>query len=119
MKRTYNTFDNLVKNIEGEITLENLLHRRGFFNTGKEQGWNSFEIKEDIEYVYRDIVENLLGGNYKTQKRIIIILDRHGKSLNHWGLARISYDRKKKLWNYTAGADYPNEIKLIRNYLKE
>ena len=113
MKRTYKSLHNLAKNVDGDFTLENLLHKRAKFKTGIEQGWQSFNF-EISEETYQEIAD-LFGGNYTTKKKMINSMKYH--RLNHWGLIRMDYSVKRKQWEYTAGQDYPSELKIIRKYL--
>lgn len=115
MKRTYKNLDNLAKNVENDFTLKNLLHKRAYFKTGKETGWQSFNFEITNE-IYQEIAD-MLGGNSKTKKKMIS--NMKNKVLEHWSLGRIDYSIERKRWEYTAGQDNISEYKEIRKFLSQ
>ncbi len=114
MKRTYKTLESLAKNTNSDLTLEDIKHKRAYFNTGKNKGYCPFNLKMDDSH-YEQIAD-LLGGNVKTKTKIIWTLKN--RQFDHWGLGRIIYSSKRKIWTYCAGQDYPSEITQVRNFIK-
>ena len=98
--------DAIVKN-NGQLNLQILLNRRANFG--------DFTMEEDefinqIDY----IVDEVLGGWKKNKYSLKYQLNN--VPLSHWGFQRIIFNGNR--WQYVAGQDYTNELKQIRNFIK-
>ena len=100
----------IVKN-NGQMNLEILLNRRANFGNG----WEDFTMEEDeFRNAINYVVDEVLGGWNSHKGRIKYILNN--TPLQHWGFERIIYMGGR--WRYVAGQDYTNELKQIRNFIK-
>ena len=100
----------IVKN-NGQLNLEILLNRRANFGNG----WEDFTMEEnEFRNQIVSIVDEVLGGWKKNKYSLKYQLNN--VPLSHWGFQRIIFNGKR--WQYVAGQDGQNELKQIRNFIK-
>ena len=108
--KTFTNFTELFEAVEkanGQMNLEILLNRRANFGDfTMEEG----EFRNQINL----IVDDVLGGWQKHKYALKYQLNNI--PLSHWGFGRIIYMGGR--WRYVAGQDYTNELKQIRNFIK-
>ena len=78
-------------------------------------GWSDVKIDPDF---YEESIENivwLLGGREATKQKVRFAL--RNTPVYGWFASRIVYCPHANRWTYTAGQDYPNELRLIRKEL--
>lgn len=98
-----------VHKLTNNFTLESLTTNRVNLIDG---GWSDVKIDPDF---YEESIENivwLLGGREATKQKVRFAL--RNTPVHGWFSGRIMYTNK---WTYTAGQDYPNELRLIRKEL--
>lgn len=93
-----------------QFTLENLTTGRACVDGC----WDSVDIDDSFADAYNNIAE-LLGGRAETKKKIAYIL--RNNPISDWFANRIVFCRHTNRWEYTAGQDYPSEIRNIRQTL--
>ena len=109
MKRKYKNFKSFIKNTRN-LTLYHIRNKRAYFDTGKKQGWNKFEM--ELPQKYWEQILDIIGGAHKNRKRIENIIK--DKRFQHWAFERFIYSGTRDKFEYIAGQDYTYEINSIR-----
>lgn len=112
--KTLNTLQEALNTCKGQLTAQNIINGRIY----SKNGWEGFEINNELLKEVAEQVSNNLGGHQKTKDAVFnTILFR---TPQHWGLDRMFIEERsgRLIFIYCAGQDGQLEKSQIRTYLK-
>ena len=114
--KTFKTLEQIKRFESQQVTIQDLLNGRMYL---RNKGWSDVRLTDELKERICLETAGLLGGVYKTKKRVFNTL--LNDKPQHWGLDRIfirQYKKEPAVLTYCAGQDYPTELNQIRTALK-